>query len=205
MWGTLGETIDVHVEELAPKLLREWLARDSSASLMAYLWNAYMGDRDLSEYELESAEDALRFLSIAMLVAGALEIASGADTLDAWDWVEVPETLVHPFILGYLLASRGEVLDFEIGFDGNLNALIKTYESEVVGGMATKLTDTEFFIAIWSAHLGINQFPPRDEDMAECDFYLDTVTPDQGRFFDYISGLWPRSPKKIADSGRALL
>ncbi|PYI67867.1 hypothetical protein CVV68_08350 [Arthrobacter livingstonensis] len=204
MRGSLEDAVDIDVEMLAPKLLREWLGRDSATGLMEYLWTAYLGDRDVAEEDVESAEDALRFLALAKLAAETLDIASGADTLDAWDWVEVPEKLIHPFVVGYLLANQGEAADLQIGLGGNLSMLIESYESEVVRDLAAKLTESDFFISIWSAHLGIEQFPASAEEMAEHDFHLDGVTADQGRLLDYVSNAWPVVPRALAYAGDSL-
>ncbi|MBP2411835.1 hypothetical protein JOF48_000634 [Arthrobacter stackebrandtii] len=204
MWGSLEDGVEIDIEALAPKLLREWLGRDSAAGLMDYLWTSFLGDRAVAEEGLENAEDALHFLAIAKLAAEALDIASGSDSDDAWAWVEVPETLIHPFAVGYLLATQGQAADLQNGLGGNLTALIETYESEVLRSLASKLSETDFFIAIWSAHLGIREFPPGGPDMAEHDFYLDTATADQGRLLDQVSNAWPAVPRAIAYAGDPL-
>lgn len=204
MWGSLEEAVEIDVEVLAPKLLREWLGRDAATGLMQYLWTEFLGGRDVADEALESAEDALRLLAITKLVAGALDIASGSDTLDAWDWVEVPEKLLHPFAVGYLLAGHGERADFEAGVAGNLTMLVESCESEVVRDLASKLTETDFFIAIWSARLGIEQFPPSNDDMAEHGFHLDEVTADQGRLLDHVSNSWPVVPRALSYAGELL-
>lgn len=204
MWGSLEAAVDIDVADLAPKLWREWLRRDAAAGLMQYLWTEFLGGRDVAEDALESAEDALRFLAIAKLVAGALDTASGPDTADAWDWVEVPDNLIHPFMVGYLLGSRGETANLEAGLDGNLTMLVESCESEVQHDLASKLTETDFFVALWSAHLGMTQFPPSNDDMTEHGFFMDEVTADQGRLLDHVSNSWPVVSRALAYAGDPL-
>lgn len=198
MLELLNDAVEVDVEKLSPKLLREWLRHGGATGLMDYLWTTFLNGRPVAVDSLESAEDALRFLAIAKLVAEALDIAAGSDALDAWDWVEVPDTLIHPFVLGYLLANQGGTADLDAGLGGNLAVLVESYDSEVAQALASTLTETDFFIAIWSAHLGVEQFPPSYGDMEEHEFHLDECTADQGRLVDHIGNSWPVVPRTAA-------
>lgn len=184
--------------------MREWLGRDAAIGLLEYLWTTFLGGRELAEEALASSEDALRFLAIAKLVAEATDVASGSDTIDAWEWVEVQETFVHPFIVGYLLADQGKAADLDIGVSGNLTMLVESHEAEVTRDLAAKLSESDFFIAIWSAHLGVEHFPPGSDDMDEHGFYLDELTVDQGRLLDHVSNMWPLVPRAPAHPGEAL-
>lgn len=193
MWGTYMDSTEVDVEELAPELLRAWLGKSPAIGLMDYLWNGYLNGREVAGDELGGAEDALSFLAIAKVCAGALEIAADQNTLDAWDWVEAGAELVHPFILGYLLASRDEAVDFEDSHGFHLSTLIDSYQGQTLDELAKRVTESDFFIAIWSAHLGIEHFPPRAEDMADHGFHLDELKWGQGPLLEHAGNLWPRT------------
>ena len=196
MWDTLGEVVEIDIEELAPELFAALLEPEAVFRLMEYLWATYLGDRAPADDELGSVEEALRFLAMAMFVAGAMEIARGQDPSDARDRFEVPEKLVHPFALGFQLAHRGIEPDYALGFGGTLNELVGAFENEVVGELGQKLSYSEFFISILGALRGIEQFPVSDEDMEVHNIEFAVTNPEQGMLLDYLTNSWPREPRQ---------
>lgn len=207
MWDTLGDFIEIEVEKLAPSLLGTWLEPLPATCLMDYLWSAYLRGGKYSGYEdeLDSAKDVVRFLALAKVATGALEIAAGENTLDAWEWVEIPEKMIHPFALGYLLSEQGQFADYDSSFNSNLTTLIGTYESEVMLRLATDMTSSDYFMTIWSAQLGITHFPPRAEDMADHGFHLDEMSVNQGLLMDYVDEAWPHQSLVAASAPEELL
>lgn len=160
MSGTIGGIVDVDVEELAPRLLWSWLGKSSATGLLGYLWNEYLNGRTVADDELGSAEDALRFLAIAKVCTEALDIAEEGSGHDPWNGVDAPFDLIHPFTLGYLLAARKEPVDFADSPGFHLSTLIGSHRGEALGELAHRVTASEFFIAIWSAHPAWNIFRP---------------------------------------------
>lgn len=150
-----------------------------------------MNGRAVSDDGLGSAEDALRFLAIAKVCTEALEVADEGRAHDAWEGVEVPFDLIHPFTLGYLLASREKPVDFADSQYFHLSTLIDSYQGEVLGELAQRVNESDFFIAIWSAHLGMEHFPPRAEDMADHGFHVDELEWAQGPLLDHAGNVWP--------------
>lgn len=149
---------------------------------MRYLWNEYLNGRAVSDDELGSTEDALRFL----------DIAEEGSAHDPWNGVDVPFDLIHPFTLGYLLAAREEPVDFADSQGFHLSTLIDSYQGEVLGELAQRVTESDFFIAIWSAHPDMELFPPRAEDMADHGFHLDELEWAQGSLLEHAGNVWPR-------------
>lgn len=207
MWDTLGDFIEVEPGKLAPALLSTWLDPEPATCLMDYLWTTFLRGEEVTGYEdeLDSAKDLLRFLALAKVTTGALEIAAGENTLDAWEWVEIPEKTIHPFALGYLLSERGLIPNYDSSFNFNLTALIETFASEVMLRLAAGMNSSEYFTTIWSAQMGVVHFPPRVEDMAGHGFHLDELSIDQGLLMDYVDEAWPhRAQASTSDPGELL-
>ena len=181
---------EVDAARLAPELLSSWVSADIATALMEYLWTASTGGQyEWQEDPCAAAVDVIRFLALARIVAETLNTADGSGEV-SWEDLNLNPLCIPPLVTGFLACERGLPLYPDMELVHLLRELGSDSEREVLNSLSTTINESEFFMAVWGAHLGITSFPPSIEDMDEFGLDMSTVSSDTGRTFEYISEMW---------------
>lgn len=190
MFGSDSYVDEVNAAQLAPELLASWVPSETATALMEYLWTASTGGQyEWQEDPSAAAEDVIRFLALARIVAETLNTADGSGEV-SWEDLNLNPLCISPLVTGFLACQRGLPLYPDTDLVHLLRELGSDSEREVLNSLSTAINESEFFMAVWGAHLGITSFPPSIEDLDEFGLDMSTVSGDTGRVFEYISDLW---------------